>query len=55
MKAKCYVCKERIDHHNRCRKRACKAQLEQVTFDKLILKVLREYFESGSQFTHVDY
>lgn len=32
MKAKCYACDERIDHHNRCRKRACRAQLEKKQF-----------------------
>ncbi len=28
MKAKCYTCGEKIDIHNKCRKRACRAQLE---------------------------
>lgn len=35
MKAKCYACDERIDHHNRCRKRACRAQLEKRQFKQV--------------------
>ena len=49
MKAKCYVCGERIDHHNRCRKRACRAQLEKrKSYSKLTFNDLHVCFTNDT-------
>lgn len=57
MKAKCYACDERIDHHNRCRKRACRAQLEKRKLhSRLTTNNLKVCFTNDTLvFTHIDY
>lgn len=48
MKAKCYVCGEKIDHHNKCMKRACRAGM------KKHIKSLKLYSLHWDDWTTID-